>query len=331
MAETKRRSRFLPYRFAESGLMMSVEHCTIDGHREPALPYDAERRLLDLSGSRVASVRVGLQVTCAESLFLEVFPADERGAPKAWVVVTVVCAATRQRRAVVLSDGVAASGTVRGEIEIAVRDTYGTVELTPVMVRQAQRADRDDGFATLAGSRIATGRPIELRVDKLRTPHGEYLDIRYESFGTRGPPQFPRPDALYQLDCDGDEPILWLNLDHARICAIFDAAGNVGRAARVRNVVFAQIAQAVWTRLFWRAARSLERIGESVLPWEDAVLAAWLPHVYPDVRDADSRRAALRADLGANGEDAVMARLDGALQASLEVARCAEALAGELA
>lgn len=330
-AMTKRRSRFLPYRFDASALALVVEHCTIDGHREAVPPYDPESRLLDLSGSRVETVRVGLQVTIPADLLAAVFPPDERGAPEARVIVTVLCTTTRLRRAVVLVDGVVAAGALCGELELSRRDVCGTVELVPVMVRRTGRTERDDGFATLAGSRLAAGRPLELRVDKQRPPHGEYLDIRYESFLAKGAPQFPHSDALYQLDCDGDEPVLWLNLDHSQICAVFDGAGNVGRVARVRNVVFAQISQAVWTRLFWRAARTLQRVGETVHAWEDAVLAFWLPRVYPDVRNLESRLAALRTDLDTDADDAVMSRLDGALQAELEVAGRADSLAGELA
>lgn len=328
---TKRRLRFLPYRFDEQALQLGIEHCTIDGHREAVPPYDAEQRLLDVSGSRIASLRVGLEVAITDALIAEVFPPDERGSPEAGVIVAVVCTSTRLRRAVVLTEGTIAAGPVRGELELSARDAFGTVELTPIMVRRVHRADRDDGFATRAGSRLASGRSLEIRIDKQRPPQGEYLDIRYESFRAKGPPQFPHADALYQLDCDGEEPVLWLNLDHARICAVFDGAGNVGRVARVRNVVFAQIAQAVWSRLFWRAARSLQRVGEAVHAWEHAVLAFWLPRVYPDVRDLESRQAALCADLDADADDLVMARLDGALQAELELASRADSLAGELA
>jgi len=331
VAMTTKRSRFLPYRFFEHALDLSVEHCAVDGVREAVLPYDAEHRLVDLSASRFATVRLGVAMSVASEILDGVLPADERRAPEARVIVTITCAATRLRRAVMLVDGPVTAGVLRAELELSTRDMHGTVTLEPVMVRRTGRPLADDGFAALAGSRLADGRRLEIRIDALRPPHGNYLDIRYESFRTKGAPQFPHPHALYQLECDGDEPLLWLNLDHAHVCSIFDGAGNVGRVARVRNVVFAQISQAVWTRLFWRAARSVHVAGEAVRAWEDAVLAHLLPRVYPDVRNHGSRLAALRADLDSHGDDAVMARLDGALQNELEVAACADSLAQELA
>lgn len=329
-AVATKRLRFLPYRFDDHALALRLDGCVLDGQGDVASSYDEERRLIDLSGARWSTVRVRMSVNLDARLLAEVFPDDERAAPQGRLIVLVTCPPTRLRRGLTLVDGPLAPGVHRAEIELPIRDVQGTVEMVPVLVRAFDRADVDDGFGVTAQSRLASGRPVELRVDAARPPNGEYLDTRYESFREQGPPQFPRPDALHQLDCDGDAPVLWLNLDHAHVHAVLDSVGSVGRVARMRDVVFAQIGQAVWTRLFWRAARSVQRVGETVHEWEEAVLARLLPRVYPDSPDHESRLAALRADLDGDQDDAVLARLDGALQDMLELARSTTALAEEL-
>jgi len=329
-AITTRRQHFLPYRFDDHALVLRVERCVLDGTRDVTASYDAERSLLDLSSSRFKAVRLRLGVKVDAEVLASVFPRAEHASPPGQVAVTITCAATRVRRAVVLGTGALTAGVVQGELDLVRKDLHGTVELVPVLVRTSERSEDDDEFATTTGSRLATGRALEVRIDVGRTPRGEYLDIRYESFREQGPPQFPRPDAMYQLDCEGDAPVLWLNLDHSKICSVFDGTGMVGRVARVRDVLFAQISQAVWTRLFWRAARGVQRAGETVHDWEHAVLTRLLPRIYPEVPNHESRIEALRADLDGDADDLVLARLDGALQDLLEVAACATGLAEEL-
>lgn len=330
-AATTKRLRFLPYRFDDHGLTLRLERCILDGQRDVSASYDEERHLLDLSSGRWRDAHVVVAMTVSEALLSDVFPDEERAAPSGRLAALVICKATRVRRALVLVEGIVGAGVHRADLELSVRDLRGAVEVTPVLVRTIDRPESDDGFAVTAGSRLATGLSAEIRIDASRPPNGEFLDIRYESFRTQGAPQFPRPDALYQLDCDGDEPVLWLNLDHAAVCSALDSAGSVGRVARLRDVVFAQVAMSVWTRLFWRAARSVQLVGETVHEWEDAVLMRLLPRVYPDSPNHESRLAALRADLDSDQEEGVLARLDGALQDMLELGGTLTHLAEELA
>ncbi len=330
-AFTVRKQRFLPYAFVDHGLGFSVQQCRLDGDRDVTAAYDAERRVLELSSSRWSTARVRVEVSLGADLVESLFSPEERTAPPGRLMVIVTCSATRIRRAVALGEARLSVGMSAGEVTLVRSELQGAVELTPVLIRSTGRDAADDGFADATGSRLATGATVEIRVDEVRSPTGEYLDIRYESFRESGPPRFPHPASMYQLDCDGDAPVLWINLDHAKVCSVLDGGGTVGRVARLRDVLFGQISYGVWSRLFWRAARDLQRAGEPVHEWQRAVLARLLPAIYPETLDADSRLEALREDLDDDSDEIVLARLDGALQEHLDFGGRATNLTEELA
>ncbi len=329
VASTTRRVRGWPYRYAADALDLQLGEISVDPHRDARDAWDAGARRLDLSAARATTARLGVAVPVTASLLAEVLPVDERAAPPVQVVVTVTCGETRLRRAVALT--LARDGVARGPVMLAADEVRGAVELTPALVRTTTRMGVDDGLAVDAGSRLASGAPVEVRWDPARPTHGDFLDVRYESFSAKGSPQFPAAGALYRLDCGGDDPVLWINTDHVQVAQVFEATGNVGRAARVRNVLFGHLGYAVWARLFWQAARTVEHADEAALPWQDAVLAHWLKRLYPEARDTESRLQALRDELGQGRHADLEARLDDALQAELDLANAAERLAGELA
>lgn len=178
-----------------------------------------------------------------------------------------------------------------------------------------------DGFARAKGARLAGCRPWELRVDRLRPPTGAYLDIRYASFAEHGPPRFARPANLYKLECDQENPILWLNLDHDRVCEVLDSVANVGTRARIRDAVFDYVSHNVWSRLFLLAAHDSVDTEDPPYDWEQSVLERFLPVLYPEYADHQSRVVALSEELQQGDQNQILGRLDTFLQEHLEIAR----------
>jgi hypothetical protein len=303
----------------------------LDDARDVGNLFDPERHLVDLSAYRFDRSVLDFVVTVSNDTIAAVFAPGERSQVPAQLVVVVQCARTRVRRGVLAAIAPLAAGEHRVAVELMRSDVIGGVELTPFLVRSAGRTDARDGYAVALGSRVASGRTIEVRFETIREPVGEFLDVRYESFRAKGPPQFPRVDAVYQLEAAGDHPILWLNLDHQHLCPILDDVANIGRMARTRDLLFDRIEYAVWTRLFLRAARDHVRTdGELPFAWQRPVLTKLLALVYPEVVDHESRLEALRRDFD-ESEDELLDRLDTGLQQERELGRIATALAEELA
>ncbi|HYU14525.1 MAG TPA: hypothetical protein VEL05_00570 [Candidatus Acidoferrum sp.] len=325
-----RRHRFQPYRFAEHGLALSPARCVLDGERAIAAAPDVERHLLDLSAHRFRTARLSIDVAVSPSLLASVFPPDEAGAAPARVALVLRCPSTRVRLAQAVAEPPLTPGTYTAAVELERARLWGAVELASVLVRTSARPERGDGFAAFAGARVADSTPWEIRVDAVQAVRGLYLDIRYEDFGKAGVDQFPSPDALYQLDCDGEAPILWLNSAHERVATSLDSAASVGRVARLRDVLFERIQHAVWTRLFVAAARDAIRIGEPAFEWQEPVLRMWLPRLYPGSGDNESRLASLEHEMEEDGLAGLLGRLDGLLQEEHGTARAFDLLAEEI-
>lgn len=328
IAATTRRFRGWPFGHADDGLALRLTGLAIDGRPIAIDGLDPDRRSVELGLARAAELTVTMTVTPAPELAGLVLPLIEHPRPPVSLAVLVTCTETRLRRAVVVTTG--ALREAHHTFTLAAGELRGVAELTPVLVRTTSRPPIDDGLATEAGSRLASGAAWEVRVDPARPTQGHYLDIREESFATKGPPRFPEPRALYRLDSGGDEPVLWINTDHSLTATVINAKGNLGRAARLRNLVHAQLALTVWPRLFWEAARAIEETGDATWPWHEATLAHWLKRLYPEARNHDARLAALAAELRDGQHAAIAARLDDLLQVELELADATERLAGEL-
>lgn len=327
-SSARRRHRFLPYRFEEHGLAVRVARCLLD-QRPAGVAADPERHLLDLSAQRFAHAELELAVTVRPEVVRAVLPEDERARPPVQVLALVSCGASRIRRAVGLAAVAGEAGAYAGGIAVARAEVRGAVEITAMLVRAVDGGGAP-GFAARAGDRLASGRTWELRVDASAAPRGEYLDVRYEDFARVGPPQFPAPAALYQLDCESEAPILWLNTASPRLAGALASVASTGRIARIREAIFDRISAAVWTRLFLRAMTDLVRTGEPTWTWQTAVLQRWLPRLYAEDPDHESRVESLRRELDDGELDAVIARLDLAIQDELASARVHAQLIEEL-
>lgn len=329
----RRRHRFLPYRFEEHGLAARIARCHLDA-RPAGVAADPERHLLDLSAQRFGRAEVELIVTVRPEVMSAVIPPDERARPPVQVLALVSCGPSRVRRAVPLAEvaGEAGeAGAYAGVIAVERAEARGAVEVTAMLVRAAAAgAAGAPGFAGRAGDRLASSRTWEIRVDASAAPRGEYLDVRYEDFARVGPPKFPAPAAMYQLDCEAEAPILWLNTASARLAGALASNASTGRLARIRDAIFDRISAAVWTRLFLRAMGELVRTGETAWPWQTAVLQRWLPRLYAEDPDHESRVESLSREVADGDADLVLARLDLAIQDELESARVHAQLIEEL-
>lgn len=324
--------QFLPYSYKELGLQARISQCILDGAERAATAIDEERHLISLVGQRFQRVSLDVSVTVAPTLLAAVLPPPERAAPPVRVVAVVACPASRCRRSVALTVDAASSTSWVGKIELARDEIIGAAELSILLVRGVAAAPDlpSAGYAVERGARLASARVWEVRVDASASPRGEYLDIREVDFAEAGLPRFPQPEALYQLECEGESVVLWLNLAKTRVVGVLHSEGNVGRRARLRDAVFDRIYCAVWLRLFVRAAHEVVQLGEPSYPWQTAVLQKWLPGLYPDQTDHESRVAALCVEAQEGDLGEILGRLDLLIQVENEVSRIHDTLALEV-
>jgi hypothetical protein len=320
----------LPYRFVEHGVQVRIEGCGFDGLRDAAIVADHDRHVLDVSARRFERVTLDLAASVTPQLLEEVLRPDERTSPPIRVLALVRCPATHLRTTVELTATRSEPATYTCRVAAARVDLAATLGITVMLVRASSAQSRADGWASRAGERLASARTWEVRIDANQQPGGHYLDMRQEDFRLSGAHRFPVPEALYQLDLDGEAPTLWLNSGHPRILHVLHSAGTVGKTARLRDAFFDRISAAVWIRLIMRAARDLVRLDEPAAPWQTAVLQKWLPFLYPHIADQSARLDATKEELEDGGEESFLQRLDLVLQRELETVRALDMLAEEL-
>jgi hypothetical protein len=330
ISSTTRQQRFLPYRFAEHGISVQVSRCWFESGRATGVSADVERHLLDLSNQRFEQVTLELAATLTPQVLQSVFPPPEREQPPARLLALVHCDDTRLRTAVLLSTPPTQAATYRGEVTLRRCDLAGTVSVTVVLVRSAATTSASGEWATEDGMRLASSRGWEIRVDAEPSPNGAYLDTRQEDFRAAGIARFPAPEAIYQLDFDSQAPILWINSGHRRVASMLHSSANTGRAARIRDAIFDRIEAAVWLRLLLRAVHDTIRLEEPGFSWQTAVLRRWLPRLYPDAVDHESRIDMMRQEIKQDGEDQMLDRLDLIVQTEMDAGRRFETLIEEL-
>jgi hypothetical protein len=326
---TTRRLRFLPHPFAEHGVELAITSGILDGQRAATSTPDLDRHLFDLAAQRFLTITMRVEAALRPDVLASVLPERERLRPPAAVFVTTRCAATHLREVIPMS-GSLTSGRLACTVSMRRADLLGVVEVGAMLLRTTSADTATEEYAAERGARIASARPWEVRIDAGAPPRGEFLDIRYVDFREADRAQFPNVGALYQLVTAGESPILWINSAHQRVCAALDGTGTSGRVARFRDVAFERLFHAVWLRLFLQSLRDLVRTGEPALAWQDAVLKRWLPPLYPDCADHESRVVAARRDVEDGDELDIIARLDSLLQVDRDTPRLLEVLAEEI-
>lgn len=320
--------RFLPYAYERSGIELELLGCELDGRSGPE--PDAERRLLALDAEPWRRARVVYRATVPPSTLKNVLPPRDRAARPCALLLLLRCAATRLRRAQHIASAPRGGEPLEGALVLDRDECQGQLELLPFLVRESAGVTAP-GYAVRPGERLASARPWQVRMHAAMPVRGKFLDVRYRSF-KEDAILAAHQDNVYRLECDQEEPVLWINADHDKIAAVLDERATTGRKARLRDVYFDLVAQGVWSQLFTRAASDLDegdQGAESRYGWQDGVLREVLPFMFPLASTHEARtRELLR--LRADDVALMFERLDAALQAKGQLATHLGTLAEEL-
>jgi hypothetical protein len=228
-----------------------------------------------------------------------VLPEQERAEPPLKTLVIARSLGSRFRRSIALAKN--DEGAWTGELSLAKRDVFGSIELEPVMLRTAP--GDTPGFAGHIGARLVWGPVVIVHLDDPPTSAGQHLEIRWDDFKTTSNSwRRQHGESLYLLDMNADPPELWLNEAIPRFKPLAHTTGRRGRDMRVRNATFALIAAQVWTSLIGEVTTNLARLTQSdpeidpaqilewLSDWELRVVNHWSPQLFPE---AGSRQEAV--------------------------------------
>jgi hypothetical protein len=323
---TTRRKSFMPYRYDDRRLRLSITGYEVDGELHTD-GLDETRQRVDLTQfDDWERVRFNLEVKLPEAVITEVFPEQERDSPPGALVVALSCDDTYQRKSQLITRH-SLTGTTTETISVTSDGVRNKLTIEPFLVRTTVMETPEPGYATELGARLAGAREWEVAIDEQGGPSGTYLQIEYRSF-REWEYNGIEPDSVYYLDVDADpEPLLHLNSDHDRLKRVLDSDGTTGPRARMRDAVFYTISTQVWSQLFLRAASVVTEDGETPRAWQQGVLEQFLSKIYPE-RDREATLAQIRATIHEDGDPAaLLQRADMAIQDGVTSRKLADVLA----
>lgn len=275
---------FYPYRTAPDCLELRCESDQSDVVVE-------ERRVLMQNVPDDSEVTIRLHVVERADPLKTVLPEHERSDPPLKTVVIARSLGSRFRRCIEMTkDG---DGAWAGELSLAKRDVFGSIEFEPLMIRT--ESGDSSGFAGHVGARLAWGPVVVTHLDDPPSVAGQTLEIRWDDFEkTSNPWRKEHGQSLYLLDMNVDPPELWLNEAILHFKSVAHSSGRRGGHMRVRNATFAVIGVQVWTSLIAAVAMNLARLMqgdhesdpaqalESLSDWESRVVNDWSPRLFPE-------------------------------------------------
>ena len=238
-----------------------------------------------------SEVTIRLHVLERDNPLGTVVSEHERSDPPLKMLVTARSLGSRFRRSIALTRD--SEGEWTGELKLAKRDVFGSIELEPVIIRT--KPGGDSGFAGHVGARLAWGPIVVAYLDDPPSSAGQSLEIKWDDFKkTLNSWRKDHEESLYLLDMNVEPPELWLNEAIPHFKNVAHSSGRRGREMRVRNATFAVIAAQVWTSLLGAVATNLARLGqgdadpdpdqalESLSEWESRVVYHWSPLLFPE-------------------------------------------------
>jgi hypothetical protein len=334
MAESKARTVFFPYLYADQGLIVQLKECLVDG-KPIEVVWSLDSLECDLSAVakwRRADLKFEVVPEPEAGWVPEFVPGPERTDPPVVIMASMHCQKTfRRSRWVGALDVQARKGLVTVQLERA--SLRGTADLTFFVVRTTAQ-DVDPQCATDASARLMGSRVVTLRIDEPAPHFGPGLKVEWESFSaSKHRYRLQHSKALFHLDLDTrSEPILFLNSDaDPDLCAVLKEQAPGGRRAAIRNSVFAGIAIPVWNCLLRAALAAVSQEDDEVDPgWEKNVLTYVANVAEPDCEPAEAMRRLVKNMKRPEAQRSMEERLPVIFSELVKMREYAEAAAGVL-
>jgi len=269
-----------PLRHAPSTLSIEIDTFSLDDD-DNSFDVDKAGNEVFLENWQADWKKLSLQGELTIQDTLEsVFPPDEwKSGPMAEVVLAVECEYTHLREGRTVPVENFEAGTTEFEIEFQSTEVYGTIEVTPLVVR-IEDAETSGDYRTHAGLELADGEPWYVNIDETDDASGPLLPPIFKSFEeSDNDERFPN-DAVYVVDKTKLEaPKLYVNRDHEPIAAALNT-GPRGKLGKVMNVYTDSILLPALSELVLWTAEDVDEEGEPEHDWQGDLLDEIVTEMY---------------------------------------------------
>lgn len=269
-------SHFLPYRYANDSLEMTIHGVAVDGAQldlDTYANHGSAHLNLAILEQPWNTVELDIGVADANNQMKSVVP-DETNIANVDVWAVLRNKYTRLRKGLELIKG--KDGVWRGKLGIKRTDVVRATDLVCYAVLSKDLVARP-GFAFKKGNRIADSTEWKIYTDAVPTMPGGALNSEWRNFAKDENLELRvRHDCVWFLDlADPESPRLLLNESVPGLRGTLEVSQKTGKAARVRDSLVHSILQAVLLELAVYALTESRSSAESLedLPdWQQKML-----------------------------------------------------------
>jgi hypothetical protein len=335
MPEQIKTKTIKPFKYKPHALDLNISSFKVDSDEGDERRIFPERYLVELEHyNDYETFSLELEISYSYRSLEDLVPKNERedDVPIEFVVVAR-CPQTSVRKAIYRGDveKTEEEGKIAVEQKLELKNYRGKIMIKPYVVRTDTR-DRDDPlFASLKGSKLATGKEWEVRLDLADDVGFKGLEPEWEDFSKDDLPA--HEDMLYHLDT-GVKPTLYLNDSSSEVKAVFHSEGTRGKDARMRDVFFNAIVIPVHIELVFDALEGLDRETlEFEHDWQKGILMSLIDDMLKD-KDISGEDAKLEeiTDIynGEQGSKLIASRVQRAVQIETDPVGVMESLVEEV-
>lgn len=307
-----------PFKYKPHALELDVNSFKIDSNGGDERKIFPERYLVELENyNDYENFSLELSISYSYSSLEDLVSEDERngGIPLEFIVVAR-CPQTSTRKAILECDvEKTEDGKIVREPELKLQNYRGKIIVKPYVTRKNTTETENSLYASLKGSKLASGKEWEIRLDLAEDVGFKGLEPIWEDFSKE---DFPADeDMLYRLDT-GAKPTLYINESSSEVKAVFHSKGTRGKDARMRDVFFNSIVIPVHVELIFDALDSLDRETlDFEYDWQEGILLSLLDDMLPN-RDISGEDAKLEEITGIydgkQGSKKIASRVQRAIQ-----------------
>ena len=318
MADQIKTKTIKPFKYKPHALELNIESFSIDGEEGDGRKIFPERYLVELEHyNDYETFSLEMNISYNYSSLEDLIPEDERGdSTSLQFVIVARCPQTSMRTAIYKGDVKEnEDGKLKVEPELDIKNYRGKIIVKPYVVRKTTRENNKPLYARLKGSKLATGKEWEVRIDVAEEVGFKGLEPEWEDFSKDELPY--HEDMLYHLDT-GVNPTLYLNESSKEVKAVFHSEGTRGKDARMRDVFFNSIVVPVHIELIFDALEGFDNeLKEFEYDWQEGILMSLIDEMLKD-KDIQGEEAQLeelyQIYTGEQGGKKISSRVQRAIQ-----------------
>jgi len=250
-------------------------------------PDEHGRSVLNLIGQGWSRLLVEFEARIDKKTVKKILPTGTL-ANDTVMVMSVRCAITKVRHAVIMTQDPNDQYLWRGLVDIDRRDMRSRVVVLSMLCRKTDALSEIQGTAKDKNLLIAYSEPVVLQIDEVDRGSRSFVEFKSVDFRHSENPNLKNyPHNFYNLEIRRTGPIVWINSGHRNFHYTYREKASSGYTAALSEMLSLWLGESIWTQCFLAAFGSVsdpENEGDPEIPtdWRGKCLSAFVDRMFPD-------------------------------------------------